>query len=246
MGEKENRESMEKQDCFGGIEETTTSNGLTTMNTKPQCRDCGQFRDCVRESKQSMEEKREKDELRKQNLIAQIIDTSHMISNEVGSCLLDFLNRIYDSPLGKVLFKNLLLFCEVPKEALSHSLSFPISPATLGWIQEGVDEGEPAPGRRGNGAKGFDIRIVLIQRHFPNNRKANMGLIASEVTRLFSSDPKGTEQIFETLAPSELTAFKKMEVEQRIGWLMNKWGFQEELEALRKGLNPNHQIPNFK
>ena len=223
---------MEKQDCFGGIEETTTSNGLTTMNTKPQCRDCGQFRDCVRESKQSVEEKREKNELRKQNLIAQIIDTSHMISNEVGSCLLDFLNRIYDSPLGKVLFKNLLLFCEVPKEALSYSLSFPISPATLGWIQEGVDEGEPAPGRRGNGAKGFDIRIVLIQRHFPNNRKANMGLIASEVTRLFSSDPKGTEQIFETLAPSELTAFKKMEVEQRIGWLMNKWGFQEELTIL--------------
>ncbi len=234
---------MEKKDCFGGIEETTNSNGLTSISTKPECRDCGQFRDCLRESKQSMEEKRERNELRKQNLIAQIIDTSHMISNEVGSCLLDFLNRIYDSPLGKVLFKNLLLFCEVPKEVLSHSLSFPISPSTLEWIRVGRDEGEPAPNHGGNGKDEFDIRIVLIQSHFLNNRKANMGLIAREVTCLFSTDQKGIKQILQTLTPSEINLFKRMEVDQRISWLMNKWGFQEELEALRKELNPDSQIP---
>ena len=228
---------MEKKECFGGIEETTNSRGLTTINTKPECRDCGQFRDCLRDSKQATEEKKEKNELRKQNLIAQIIDTSHMISNEVGSCLLDFLNRIYDSPLGKVLFKNLLLFCEIPRETLSHSLSFPISPSTLEWIRGGSEEGDGTPNREGNGKEEVDIRIVLIQRHFADNRRANMGLIAYEVTRLFSTDEKGLKQVLQTLSPSEVNLFKKMEAEQRIGWLMNKWGFQEELEALRKESN---------
>ena len=227
---------MEKKKCFGAIEETTDGKGLTSIRTKPECRDCGEFRDCLRSSKQIMEEKREKDELRKQNLIAQIIDTSHMISNEIGSCLLDFLNRIYDSRLGQVLFKNLLLFCEIPKEASSHSVSFPISSSTLEWIEGGEDESQVAA-RQGKDRKaGFDIRIVLIREHFPNNRKANMGLIAREVTRLFSSDPKGSKQILQTLVPSELNVLKKMEAEKRIDWLMNKWGFQEELEALRKEL----------
>ena len=82
---------MEKRECFGLIEEMTDGKGLTTLKARPGCRDCGDFRDCIRQSKQVMEEKREKNELRKQNLIAQIIDISHMISNEVGSCLLDFL-----------------------------------------------------------------------------------------------------------------------------------------------------------
>ena len=63
-----------------------------------------------------------------------------------------------------------------------------------------------------------------------------MGLIACEVTRLFSTDQKGLKQILQTLAPSEINAFKKMDVEQRIDWLINKWGFQEEMEALRKEL----------
>jgi hypothetical protein len=237
---------MEKKECFGSIAEITDENGLTTIKTRLECRGCGDFRGCLRQGKQAMDEKRERNELRKQNLIAQIIDTSHMISNEIGSCLLDFLNRIYDSPLGMVLFRNLLLFCEVPKEVLSYSLSFPISPSTLEWIGiegEGLGD-EMASDESGKGKGGFDIRIVLIQRHFPNNRKANMGLIAREVTRLFSTDEKGTKQILQTLTPSEINLFKKMDGEQRIGWLMNKWGFQEETVALRKELRNepgNHQ-----
>ena len=98
---------MEKNECFGSIEESTDSKGLTTIKTRPECRDCADFRDCLRQNKQMMLEKKERDELRKQNLIVQIIDISRMISNELGSCLLDFLNRIYSSPLGTVLFNNL-------------------------------------------------------------------------------------------------------------------------------------------
>ena len=242
---------MEKKECFGLIEEMTDGNGLTTIKTKPECRNCGDFRECMRQSKQAREEKREKNELRKQNLIAQIIDISHMISNEVGSCLLDFLNRIYDSPLGMVLFKNLLLFCEIPKEVPSYSLNFPISLSTLEWIRGSGGEEESGLQEEGRGKEGLDIRIVLIQRPFPNNRKANMGLIAYEVTRQFSSDPKGIKQILQTLEPSDINLFKKIDVDQRISWLMKKWGFQEELEALKREMavktnnqasNPNFQI----
>jgi hypothetical protein len=225
---------MEKKDCFGLIEEMTDGKGMTTLKTKTECRDCGDFRDCIRQSKQMMEEKRERNELRKQNLIAQIIDISHMISNEVGSCLLDFLNRIYDSPLGMVLFRNLLLFCEIPKEVPSYSLNFPISLSTLEWIHGEGGEGEPVPDLGGKINGGLDIRIIVIQKPFPNNRKANMGLIAYEVTRQFSSDPKGIKQILQTLEPSDINQFKKMDGEKRIHWLMGRWGFQEELEALQR------------
>jgi hypothetical protein len=241
LGEEGKKVSMEMRDCFGSIEEVTDGKGLTSIKTKTECRGCGDFRDCLRQSKQSMEEKREKDELRKQNLIAQIIDISHMISNEIGSCLLDFLNRIYDSPLGVVLFKNLLLFCEIPSEAPSYSLSFPISPSTLEWIHAGEGESEVASPRSGKGNEGFEIRIVLVQKHFRNNPKANIGLIAHEVTRLFSSDPNGIKQILQTLEPPEITIFKKMNGEKRIDWLMNKWGFQEEMEALKKEIGSKSQ-----
>jgi hypothetical protein len=225
---------MEKKTCYGTIEEITDSHGLTTIKTRPQCRDCMEFRECLRQSQQVMREKKERNELRKQNLIAQIIDISHMISNEVGSCLLDFLNRIYDSPLGVVLFRNLLLFCEIPGEVSSYSLNFPISLSTLEWIRGGGSEkgwGNPAEEK---GKEELDIRIIVIQRHFPGNRKANMGLIAHEVTHQFTSDPKGVRQILQTLEPSEINQFKKMDGEKRIGWLMNKWGFQEEYEALNQ------------
>ena len=235
---------MEKKECFGSIEERTDENGLTTIKAGPECRGCEDFRDCLRQARQALEEKRERNELRKQNLIAQIIDTSHMISNEIGSCLLDFLNRVYDSPLGVVLFRNLLLFCEAPKEAPSYSLSFPISSSTLEWIEgEGSDD-ETAANPAGKGKRGFDIRLILIQEHFSNNRKANIGLIAREVTRLFSADTKGMKQILQTLAPPEINLFKKMDADQRIDWLMNKWGFREEAEALRresKDQSSNHQ-----
>jgi len=233
---------MERKECFGSIEEITDSKGLTTLKTKPECRECGDVRDCLRQGKQATtEDKQERDDFRKQTLIAQIIDLSHMISNEIGSCLLDFLNRIYSSPLGTVLFSNLLLFCEVPKGAASDSFSVPVSPSTLELFRGGEVEDRFASNQARKVKEGFWIRIVLIQRHFPNNRKANMGLIAHEVTRLISSDQNGIKQILKTLSPSEINVLKKMDADQRIGWLMNKWGFQEELEALRKEINTKSQ-----
>jgi len=87
--------------------------------------------------------------------------------------------------------------------------------------------------RQGKGKEGFYLRIIVIQGHFPNNQKANIGLIAREVARLFSSDPTGIRQILQTLDVAEIGGFRKMETEQQIGWLMKRWGFQEELEALK-------------
>ncbi|HSB05075.1 MAG TPA: hypothetical protein VLK23_07735 [Thermodesulfobacteriota bacterium] len=228
---------MEKKECFGSVEEITDGKGLTTLKVKPECRDCGDFRDCLRQNKQTTLEKKEGDELRKQNLIAQIIDISYMISNELGSCLLDFLNRIYSSPLGTVLFSSLLLFCEIPKDASSESFSIPVSLSTLELFRGGEVEDRFASNQAGKVKEGFCIRIVLIQRHFPNNRKANIGLIAHEVTRMISSDQNGIKQILKTLSPSEIHDLRKMDADQRIGWLMNKWGFQEELEALKREID---------
>jgi hypothetical protein len=232
---------MEKKECFGSIEETTDSKGLTTVKTRPECRDCADFRDCLRQNKQMVLEKSERDELRKQNLIAQIIDISHMISNELGSCLLDFLNRIYSSPLGTVLFNNLFLFCEVPKGAASDSFSVPVSPSTLELFRGGEIEDRFASNQAGKVKEGFWIRIILIQRNFPNNRKANIGLIAYEVTRMISSDQNGIKQILKTLSPSEINELRKMDADQRIEWLMNKWGFQDELEALKREMDTRAQ-----
>ena len=232
---------MEKKECFGSIEEITDSKGLTTVKTRPECRDCADFRDCLRRNKQMMLEKKERDELRKQNLIAQIIDISHMISNELGSCLLDFLNRIYSSPLGTVLFNNLFLFCEVPRGAASDSFSVPVSPSTLELFRGGEIEDRFASNQAGKVKEGFWIRIILIQRNFPNNRKANIGLIAYEVTRMISSDQNGIKQILKTLSPSEINELRKMDTDQRIGWLMNKWGFQEEMEALKREIDTRSQ-----
>ena len=97
---------------------------------------------------------------------------------------------------------------------------------------------EPAPepsgvSRQGKKKEEFNLRIILIQRYFPGQQKANIGLIAREVTRLFFSDPAGMRQILETLNAPEIDAFKRMDADQQISWLMKKWGFQEELEALR-------------
>ncbi len=228
---------MERKECFGSIEEMTGSNGLTTIKTRPECRECGDFRNCLRENKQRVEEKRERDELRKQNMIAQIIDISHMISNELGSCLLDFLNRIYDSPLGMFLFKNLLLFCEVPMDAPSHSFSIPVSPAALELFRREGNEGEVASNPSAKKKEGSLIRIVLIQKHFSNHPKANVGLIAYEVVRMIFSDQNGIIQILKALSPAEIDRLKKMDEDQRISWVMNRWGFQEELEALKRERN---------
>lgn len=231
---------MERRECFGSIEEMTGSDGLTTVKTRRECRDCGDFRGCLHQNKQRAEEEKERDELRKQDLIAQIIDISHLISNEIGSCLLEFLNRIYNSPIGMVLFKNLPLFYEIPRNATTFSFTIPISPSMVELMEGNAVRREQAQNPsgisrqgKGKGKEEFYLRIILIQGHFPNNQKANIGLIAREVACLFSSDPTGIHQILQTLHASEIGGFGKMDAEQQIGWLMKRWGFQEELEALK-------------
>ena len=219
---------MDRKDCFGSIKEVTLNASQTVTHTRPECRTCEEIRDCLRTSKQIEEERKEKDELRKQNMIAQIIDHSHVISNEIGSCLLEFLSRIYSSPLGTILFKNLLLFHEVPRGSTSSNLTIPISRKTMGLFREEGSEKEQS------GLQEFTLRIVLFQKSFPNEPRANMGLIAYEVARAFASDDLGIKQIFQTLSNSETDLFKKMDVETRVKWLVEKWGFGEEFEALKK------------
>jgi hypothetical protein len=230
---------MERKECFGSMKEVILKDGLTKIQTKPACRDCQEFRDCLLYSKQPLEEKEERDELRKQDIISQIIDLSQVFSNEIVLCLFEFLNRIYNSTLGTLLFRNFLLFYEIPRDTFSLTLSIPISPSTLVLLQGGGTEAEYPTDQtrtyhREIRKEGFSLHIVLIQRSFPNNRKANMGLIAHEVARLFYSESRGISQILQTLTDSEMDLFKKMEAEQQISWLMERWGFQDELEAFKK------------
>jgi hypothetical protein len=229
---------MERKECFGSMKEVILKDGLTQIQTKPACRDCQEFRDCLLYSKQPSEAREERNELRKQDLISQIIDLSRVFSNEIVVCLFEFLNRIYNSTLGSVLFRNLLLFYEIPKDTVSLTLNIPISSYTLVLLQEGGTEVEYPTDqtrtyRREIPEEGFSLHIVLIQRSFPNNRKANMGLIAHEVARFFSSETQGINQVLQTLTDAELDLFKKMEAEQQISWLMKRWGFQDELEAFK-------------
>lgn len=233
---KEKVGEASQKDCFGSIQVVQLSNEMSRMDSKPECRTCEEFRDCLRFSKEEAEKEREREELRKQTMIAQIIDISVVFSNELGSCLLEFLNRIYNSSLGKVLFSNLLLFYEIPQELFSTSLTIPISQTTLDLVQWEVPKKEgPSPSTNSKGS--FTIRVVLIQRYFQNNRKANIGLIAQEVARVFSTDENGIRQIRETLDDSEKALFKKMDERQRVSWLLEKWGFKEELESLQKELS---------
>jgi len=219
---------MGNKDCFGSIKEVTINYSQTITHTRPECRNCEDIRDCLRTSKQIEDERKERDELRKQNLIAQIIDLSHITSNEIGSCLLEFLSRIYNSPLGMILFKNLLLFYEVPRNLLSYNLTIPISRTTMGLIQgEGGEVEQP-------GFEEFTLRIVLFQNSFPNQPMANMGMIAYEVARMFSSDSLVVNQIFQMLSDAEMNQFKKIDVEARTRWLIEKWGLLDEFEALKK------------
>jgi len=229
---------MDKKDCFGSIKEVSVNQSHTMTLSKPECRNCEEIRDCLRYSKQLEEEEKERDELRKQNVIAQMIDHSHVVSNELGSCLLEFLSRIYSSPLGSVLLKNLFLFYETPKGAFSSTLTIPISQPIMDLIQRGIDEagessGLPSP-HRGGLKEGFALRIFLLQKSFPNLPKANMGLIAYEVARAFASDDLGIKQILQVLSDSETDLFKRMDTEARMKWLIEKWGFGEEFEAFKK------------
>jgi hypothetical protein len=219
---------MEKRDCFGSIKEVSVDISRTLTHARPECRNCEEIRDCLRTSKQIEEERKEKDELRKQNLIAQIIDHSHIISNEIGACLLEFLSRIYNSPVGTILFRNLLLFYEVPKNSSSFHLTIPVSRKTMDLIQGEGKSGEQTA------LDGFILRIVLFNRSFPNNPKANMGMIAYEVAHTFSSDPPSTNQIFKMLSDAEMLQFKKMDIEGRTRWLVEKWGLAEDHEAFEK------------
>jgi len=230
---------MDRKDCFGSIKEVTVDAGRTLTHARPECRTCEEIRDCLRYSKQLAEEEKERDELRKQNMISQIIDLSHITSNEIGSCLLEFLSRIFYSPLGKVLFKNLLLFYEVPQSSSSFNLSIPVSRTIMDLIRGGEAEGSDSANL--SGAKpqagleeGFTLRIVLFQRSFPNHPKANMGMIASEVARAFASDDLAVKQILQTLPDVEMNLFKKIDIDRRVNWLIAKWGFLEEFEALEK------------
>jgi hypothetical protein len=230
---------MDRKDCFGSLKEVSLNQSQTTTQARAECRTCEEIRDCLRYSKQLDEEEKERDELSKQNMIAQIIDHSHIISNEIGSCLLEFLNRLYSSPLGGALFKNLLLFHEISPNSISSNLSIPISRALRDLLQGGKTEpGVPSPSQvtpqRGGLDQGMAFRIILFQRSFPKNPMANMGMIASEVARTFASDDVAVKQIFQTLSDVERNLFKKMDIERQVNWLIGKWGFLEEYEALQK------------
>ena len=61
-----------------------------------------------------------------------------------------------------------------------------------------------------------------------------MGMIAHEAARALASDDLGIKQILQVLSDSEASLFKKMDLETRIRWLIGKWGFLEEFEALKK------------
>lgn len=239
---------MGKKECFGTIKEVVLQTGFTMTQTKPECRNCEDFRDCLRYSKQPIEERegrspqeeeKERDELKKQEMITQIIDLSQVLSNEMGSCLLEFLNRTYGSFLGTVLFKNVFLFYELPQDTLSHTITITVSPSTLDLVQVGEvklgHSSDPTGGSSRKGTReGVPVRIVLLQRSLSNNRKANMGVIAYEVAHLFSSDSLGISQLLEVLPESEIDPFKKKDDEGRTSWLMEKWGFLEELKAFKK------------
>ena len=221
---------MGQKDCFGSLREVSLNQSQTTTQARPECRTCEEIRDCLRYSKQLAEEEKEKDELNKQNMIAQIIDHSHIITNEIGSSLLEFLSRLYSSPLGVILFKNLFLFYEIPPNSTSSNFSISISRTMLDLLQGEKTEPEApslpqATQQRGGLEEGFAIRIVLFHRSFSKNPKANMGMIASEVARAFASDDVGVKQILQTLSDVERDLFKKMGIDLRTNWLIEKWGF---------------------
>ena len=230
---------MDHKDCFGSLKEVSLNNGQTVTQSRPECRNCQEIRDCLRYTKQLADENEEREELRIQNWITEIIDHSFVVSNELGSCLLKFLNRIYTSSLGAILFKNLFLFFEIPQNSLSSNLSISISQTMMGLLRGEKDESNPPPNpqvthqRRGL-EEGFTLRIVLFQQSFPKSPEANMGMIAYEAARALASDDLGIKQILQVLSDSEANLFKRMDPDGRIKWLIGKWGFLEEFEVLKK------------
>ena len=222
---------MARKDCFGSIKEVTLENGMTMTQTKPECRNCDDFRDCLFHTKV-------KDDERRQELIAKIIDHSEVHSNEIGSCLLDFLNRMYTNEIGTALFKNLILFYEVSQDDSSLTVTVPLSRSLLKLTHAEKDESEEivepfdpdsmeeTPGPE----QDLILRIILLQRRFPNNRKANMGLIAHEVASMFSSNDQGTTQITEMLSEQDARNFRKMDTRLRINWLSRSGDFETSMK----------------
>jgi hypothetical protein len=230
---------MDHKNCFGSLQQITSSDGQTMTQSRPECRNCQEIRDCLRHTKQLADEIKEKEELRKQNWITEIIDHSFVVSNELGSCLLKFLNKIYSSSIGAILFKNLFLFFDVPQNTLSSNLSISISRTMMGLLRGEKEESNPSPNpqaiheRRGPD-EGFTLRIILFQKSFPNSPEANMGMIAYEAARALASDDLEIKQILQVLSDSEANAFRRMDLDARIKWLIGKWGFLQEFEALNK------------
>jgi hypothetical protein len=230
---------MDHKSCFGSITEVTLTNGQTVTQTRPECRNCQEIRDCLRHTKQLADEKKEKEELKKQSWITEIIDHSFVVSNELGSCLLKFLNRIYSSSIGAILFRDLFLFFDIPQNSLSSNLSISITRTMIGLLRAEKEEANPPPNpqnphpQRGF-EEGFTLRIVLFQKSFPNSPEANMGMIAYEAARALASDDLGIKQILQVLSDSDANLFKRMDLDGRIKWLIGKWGFLEEFETMKK------------
>jgi len=232
---------MEHRTCFGSIQEITRPDGLITTSARPECRTCQEMLECLRHARKRAEAKHEKDEIEKQERIARILDLSQIVSNEVGSCLLQFLNRIYHSSLGSVLFKNLLLFFELTDKSPSFSLTVPLSRSIFRPVSDDEDPEETGSHLAGGRSdpptpRGLTLRIIFIQTSFPGNYQATMGLIAREVVRTLSSDRDGLEQISKVLPGAEARRLETMFSEARVNWLMEKWGFEEEAKALEKAL----------
>lgn len=232
---------MEHRTCFGSIQEITRPDGLITTAARHECRSCEEMLECLRHARRRAETKREKDEIEKQERIARILDLSQIVSNEVGSCLLRFLNRIYHSSFGSVLLKNLLLFFELTDRSPSFSLTVPLPPSIFRLVSDDNDREETGSllaGARSDlpTPSGLTLRIILIQTSFPGNHHATMGLLAREVVRALSSDRDGLEQILKVLPGAEARRLETMLSEARVKWLMQKWGFEEEAKALEKAL----------
>jgi hypothetical protein len=231
----------EKKECFGTIGVVTGADGQTTIQSKRECRQCLDVRDCIQTSKKALEEKKDKEELRKQEIITRIIDLSELHTNEIGSVLLEFLSRIYSSPLGKLLLDNLPLFYEIPSGQRSTSLAIPISRTLFDLAQPVGPDGEKAASAvtKVRDARGeLILRVILIERPFRGDRKANMGLIAWEVVRTFSSKRADLEAMAGVLSDGEIKGLMRMDPGARAEWLMAKFGFLDELKALRRESAP--------
>jgi hypothetical protein len=223
---------MVRKACFGSIQELVYKDDMTMTQTMPDCIQCDDFRECMQYVK-------ERDELRKQNMIAQMIDMSHVISNEMGGCLLKFLSRIYSSPLGLALLKNLFLFYEMPPNKVSMTVTIPISPSTVDLMKGGEvtmahPEDPSITYKQDVLGDGFILRLVMIQKCFKGNQDANMGLIAHEVAHMFAADTLGNQQILSALSADGVKQYNKMGLEQKTSWLIERWGFKEEFKAFQK------------